>query len=132
MRNAIRETGPWRWTRRSGLFEPGITKVYTERMTIPSFRRLLILILACVLLTVPAFAQTPAKTKAADLIDVNSASVDQLKTLPGIGDAFAKKIVDGRPYSGKDDLVSKNIVSASLYAKIKDMIIARQTTAKKK
>jgi DNA uptake protein ComE-like DNA-binding protein len=45
---------------------------------------------------------------------------------------FSKKIVDGRPYSGKDDLVSKNIVPQATYDKIKDLIVARQSTAKKK
>jgi competence protein ComEA len=59
-------------------------------------------------------------------LDINSASVDELKTIPGIGDAYAKKIVDGRPYKRKDELVQKKVVPQGTYDKIKDQIVAKQ------
>jgi len=59
-------------------------------------------------------------------IDINSASVDELKALGGIGDAYSKKIVEGRPYARKDQLVSRKIVPQATYDKIKDQIIAKQ------
>jgi len=80
-------------------------------------------------------AAAPAKTdkaapKAADTkkepLDINSASADELKTLPGIGDAYSKKIIDNRPYAKKDQLVSKKVVPQKTYDGIKDLIIAKQ------
>jgi DNA uptake protein ComE-like DNA-binding protein len=71
--------------------------------------------------------ETPAKAaQKKQKLDVNSASEAELKELPGIGDAYAKKIVDGRPYKAKDELWEKKIIPKATYSKIKDQIIARQ------
>jgi len=94
-------------------------------------RKLLAAALLFAITPVFTLAQTPkpapapaATTASAAPLDINTATADQLKAFPGIGDAYSKRIIDGRPYTAKNQLVTRGILPQGVYNKIKDQIIA--------
>ncbi|MGH7182626.1 MAG: ComEA family DNA-binding protein [Nitrospiraceae bacterium] len=96
--------------------------------------RLRVLFVVCLLLTVVGFfplgaspvAVAAEKDKQADLLDLNTATAEQLITLPGIDEAYAEKIIQGRPYQRTDELVQRQILSRGKYEAIKYKIVAKQ------
>ncbi len=82
--------------------------------------------------TTPSASKTAAPSSTApaapkgQLLDINTATADQLKALPGIGDAYSKKIIDGRSYTAKNQLTSRGIIPQATYDKISGMIIAHR------
>lgn len=77
-------------------------------------------------LWIPTAAAKPSPTEKIAIVDINSADEAALRTVPGIGEAYSKKIMQGRPYKSKDELWRKKILPKGVYDKVKDYLIAKQ------
>ena len=113
-----------------------------KRFRAPLLLTAMLLVFTAPFATAPfATAQTPASTKSeaaaapassqkaasdADKLDINTATAAQLKALPGIGDAYAAKIIAGRPYAMKTQLSSRGVLPKSTYSAIADKIVAHR------
>ncbi|GKS59783.1 hypothetical protein YTPLAS18_33100 [Nitrospira sp.] len=103
-------------------------------MWVNALSRYLVVSLACacflssiLVVTSDAVSARPSvPTEEEELLDINTATEEQLKALPGIGDAYAKEVIKGRPYARKDELVLKRILPRAIYEQIKYKIVAMQ------
>ncbi len=109
--------------------------MFPAKIASMNFSRWLLILLTAATLAVGQNAAPPksagntgstASTRKGGLIDINSASADELDSLPGIGPVMAQKIIAGRPYRAKTDLVTRKIIPQSAYDKIKGQVIAHQ------
>jgi len=107
---------PWLYSLTAVLLASGLTLSYADLPTVPATP------------IMPKAAVTASDTGT--VIDINTATKDQLKTLTGIGDALSDKIIAGRPYRAKNDLVRKKIIPQATYDKISGLIIAKQPKTK--
>jgi competence protein ComEA len=104
-------------------------KIKGQKFTVKILAALLAFFLMQAANVTPVSAQpviAAAASESTDKLDLNTATKDQLKALPGVGDVYSQKIIDGRPYRTKLDLVHKKIIPQATYDKIKDQVIAKQ------